>query len=105
MSCSQDMHALSLFHEYSGGLISNEIARQISVVGFWLLAITSYLIIIASRFHYTIDVFMAIFVTTTVFKLYHYFIKMNRFAFLSWYEAEETIEAIDPKTEENQPLI
>lgn len=94
-----------LFNEYAGGMITNTFLRQMSVFTFWLMAITSYFIIIATRFHYTIDVFMAIFVTTTIFKLYHYLIKMNRFSFLTWYESDETTESSNVKEEEHQPLI
>lgn len=94
-----------LFNEYAGGMITNTFLRRMSVITFWMMAVTSYFIIIATRFHYTIDVFIAIFVTTTVFKLYHYIIKMNRFTVLAWYETDEITESSSVKEDGHHPLI
>ncbi|CAF1232902.1 unnamed protein product [Didymodactylos carnosus] len=41
----------------------------------WLYAITGYIIIIATRFHYSVDVFIGFIITILLFKTYHFYIK------------------------------
>lgn len=44
----------------------------------WTAAITGYVIIIATRFHYTLDVLLGIFLTCLVWSLYHHYLDGSR---------------------------
>ena len=87
------------FQEYSDGFIHDKLVRLALVVYLWVIACIGYLVIIATRFHYTIDVCVAIFVTVTIFKIYHYWTKLERFRLLEWYEDSgshnKTVELIE----------
>lgn len=41
----------------------------------WLFTIVGYLFIIATRFHYTVDVFLGFLLSLLTWKTYHYYIK------------------------------
>jgi len=41
----------------------------------WLYSITGYLVIIATRFHYTVDVFLGCLLTVLTWKAYHSYVK------------------------------
>lgn len=41
----------------------------------WLFTIAGYLFIIATRFHYTVDVFLGFLLSSLTWKCYHYYIK------------------------------
>ena len=57
---------------------------------FWIVAAIGYLIIISCRFHYTVDVVVAIVVVAKQWGLYHMVIRtpklIERVPFLQWYE-------------------
>ena len=59
---------------------------------FWLIAVSGYLIIIACRFHYTVDVVVGIVVVAKQWGLYHMVIRtpklLERVPFLEWYESK-----------------
>jgi len=59
---------------------------------FWLVAVLGYLIIIACRFHYTVDVVVAIVVVAKQWGLYHMVIRtpklIDKVPFLQWYESK-----------------
>jgi len=42
----------------------------------WLLTVAGYIIIICTRFHYSIDVFVGIVLTVLIFKFYHNYLKL-----------------------------
>jgi hypothetical protein len=59
---------------------------------FWIVAAVGYLIIIACRFHYTVDVVVAIVVVAKQWGLYHMIIRtpklIEKVPFLQWYECK-----------------
>jgi hypothetical protein len=59
---------------------------------FWIVAVVGYLIIIACRFHYTVDVVIAIIIVTKQWGLYHMVIRtpnlIEKVPFLQWYESK-----------------
>ena len=59
---------------------------------FWIVAALGYLIIISCRFHYTVDVVVAIVVVAKQWGLYHMIIRtpklIERVPFLQWYESK-----------------
>ncbi len=59
---------------------------------FWMLAVIGYLIIIACRFHYTVDVLVGIVVVAKQWGLYHMVIRTPKLLasvpFLQWYESK-----------------
>ena len=59
---------------------------------FWTIAALGYLIIIACRFHYTVDVVVAIVVVAKQWGLYHMIIRtpklLSQVPFLQWYESK-----------------
>jgi hypothetical protein len=65
-----------------------------------MFAISGYVCIIGSRFHYTIDVIVGYLMTRYVFQVYHYIIRlplvMAKIPFLSWYEQESPKNPFDP---------
>lgn len=62
---------------------------------FWGIAVVGYLIIIACRFHYTVDVVVAIVVVAKQWGLYHMIIRtpklLDRFSLLQWYESKTVV--------------
>ena len=58
----------------------------------WMVAVVGYLIIIACRFHYTVDVVIAIVVVVQQWSLYHMVIRtpkhIGRVPFLQWFESK-----------------
>ena len=60
---------------------------------FWGIALVGYMIIIACRFHYTVDVVVAIVVVAKQWGLYHMVIRtpklLDRFPLLQWYESKK----------------
>jgi hypothetical protein len=58
----------------------------------WAIAVIGYLIIIACRFHYTVDVVVGIVVVAKQWGLYHMVIRtpklLERVPFLQWYESK-----------------
>jgi len=59
---------------------------------FWTIAASGYLIIIACRFHYTVDVVVGIIVVAKQWGLYHMIIRtpklLEQVRFLQWYESK-----------------
>jgi hypothetical protein len=59
---------------------------------FWIVAVLGYFIIIACRFHYTVDVVVGIVVVAKQWGLYHMIIRtpklIERVPFLQWYESK-----------------
>ena len=59
---------------------------------FWTIAALGYLIIIACRFHYTVDVVVGIIVVAKQWGLYHMIIRtpklLSQVGFLQWYESK-----------------
>ncbi|CAF1081039.1 unnamed protein product [Adineta ricciae] len=69
----------------------------------WVFTVIGYLLIIATRFHYTVDVFLGFLLSQLTWKTYHYYIKtlaerrnivITRF-FL-WFESHGKPSIIDP---------
>ena len=60
---------------------------------FWAIAVIGYLIIIGCRFHYTVDVLVAIVVVAKQWGLYHMVIRtpqqLAKLPFLAWFEQKE----------------
>lgn len=66
---------------------------------FWSLAVVGYMIIIACRFHYTVDVLVGIVVVAKQWGLYHMIIRTPRLLvnvpFLQWYEGKGVYRAME----------
>jgi hypothetical protein len=60
---------------------------------FWTVAVVGYLIIIACRFHYTVDVVIAIIIVVKQWGLYHMVIRtpklIEKVPFLQWFESKD----------------
>jgi hypothetical protein len=99
------------FHEYASS--SFRFNPTPLVVCVWVLGIMGWIIIISSRFHYTIDVLIAVLVTVTSFKIYHELARSDTYHLLEWYESSDhdvlllgrNDEEIIEKEEEGENLV
>ena len=66
---------------------------------FWAIAVVGYLIIISCRFHYTVDVVVAIVVVGKQWGLYHMVIRtpklLDRIPVLQWYESKHVYSQLN----------
>ena len=73
---------------------------------FWLVAVAGYFIIIACRFHYTVDVVVAIVVVAKQWGLYHMVIRtpklLERVRILQWYESKGIFSVLPDATSDDK---
>ena len=91
-------------------LLGHHFARPYPLVQtlIWVYALALYLCIVATRFHYTIDVVAAVGVTTAVWQWYHRLLRRNlpNWHPLVWYEADSQFSsAHSPLDDEHDKLL
>ncbi|EER07284.1 hypothetical protein Pmar_PMAR020445 [Perkinsus marinus ATCC 50983] len=86
---------------HRGGALLHFVFRRLLPVLWWAAAILGYFVIVATRFHYTVDVLVAIIIVTKQWGLYHMYIRtpriMRRLGFLRWYEQKQDFAMVSAK--------
>ncbi|KAF4693059.1 hypothetical protein FOZ63_023449 [Perkinsus olseni] len=86
---------------HRGGPVLHFVFRRLLPLLWWAAAISGYFVIVATRFHYTVDVLVAIIIVTKQWGLYHMYIRtpriMRRLGFLRWYEQKQDLASASAK--------
>ena len=101
-------YSREVFERFGGEWI--RIGKSICVGVNWLIAITGFILIIGTRFHYTIDVLIAVVIATLVFFSYHHIVRSptlsRRIPFIYWFDGvteevgpRQSLKGIDAKAQ------